>query len=101
LTAVTVKTNTFTLDEELTDLDNDFDRLLAARADLGACTNYLTMTKDRLSNDYNTYTKLMSNNEDVDVAEASTNVSTAQYVYEASLSVGAKVISKSLVDYIS
>lgn len=100
-TSVSVQTNTFDLDEVLTDLDNDVDRLLTARSDLGARTNYLTMTKDRLDSDYNTYTKLMSNNEDVDVAQASTNVSSAEYVYEASLTVGAKVISKSLVDYIS
>lgn len=100
-TNVTVETKDFDLDEILSDLDDDFDRLLTARSDLGARTKYLTMTKDRLSNDYNTYTKLMSSNEDVDVAEASAAVSTAQYVYEASLSVGAKVISKSLVDYIS
>lgn len=100
-TAVTVETTTFSLDEVLADLDNDINRILTARSDLGARTNYLTMTKDRLDSDYNTYTKLMSNNEDVDVAEASTNVSVAEYVYEASLTVGAEVISKSLVDYIS
>lgn len=98
---VTVSETAFTLDDLLTDLDTDLDRLLTARADLGARMNYLTMTKDRLSNDYNPYTKLMSSNEDIDVVEASFEVSTAQYVYEASLSVGAKVISKSLVDYLS
>lgn len=94
-------TSTFEIDEVLTSLDKDMDRLLTARSGLGARMSYATMTKDRLSNDYNTYTKLMSNNEDVDTAEASMNVSTAEYVYEASLSVGAKVISKSLVDYLS
>lgn len=97
---VTVSEKDFELDEVLTDLDNDIDRLLTTRSDLGARMKYVTITKDRLSTDYNTYTKLMSNNEDIDVAEASTKVATAEYVYEASLSVGAKVISKSLVDYL-
>lgn len=100
-TTVSVKEYDLKIDEVITELDDDLDRLLTARSDLGARTKYLEMTKDRLSNDYSTYTKLMSNNIDVDVAEASTAVSTAQYVYEASLTVGAKVISKSLLDYIS
>ncbi|MPN12279.1 hypothetical protein SDC9_159595 [bioreactor metagenome] len=99
-TSVSISSNSLDIDSVLTDLDNDLDRLLTARSDLGARMNYVNMTKDRLSADYNTYTKLMSNNEDVDTAEASMNVSTAQYVYEASLSVGAKVISNSLVDYL-
>lgn len=97
---VTVTETSLSLDNVLSDLDADLGRLLTARADLGARMSYLTMTQDRLSNDYNSYTKLLANNEDVDVAEISIAVSTAQYVYEASLSVGAKVISKSLVDYL-
>lgn len=99
--AVTVQSTTFTLDQVLTDLDNDYDRLLAARADLGARMNYVSMAKDRLSNDCTTYTTLMSNNEDMDTAQATMDVSTAEYVYEASLSVGAKVISKTLVDFLT
>ncbi|GBG55732.1 flagellar hook-associated protein 3 [Sporomusaceae bacterium FL31] len=99
-TTVSISTSTLDLDSVLTDLDHDLDRLLTARSDLGARMNYVNMTKDRLSTDYNTYTKLMSNNEDIDTAEVSMAVSTAEYVYEASLSVGAKVISNSLVDYL-
>lgn len=99
--SVSVEEVSINLDDVLTDLGQDLDRLLTSRSDLGARMNYLTMTKDSLSNDYNTYTKLMSQNEDIDTVEISTEVSTAQYVYEASLTVGAKVISKSLVDYLS
>lgn len=97
---VTVDTHTLEIDDVLTDLDKDLDRLLIARSELGSRMKAVEMHQSRLSSDGTSYTKLMSNNEDVDVAEASTEVSSAQYVYEASLSVGAKVISKSLVDYI-
>ncbi|BBB90403.1 MAG TPA: flagellar hook-associated protein FlgL [Methylomusa anaerophila] len=96
-----VATETFTLDGLLTDLDTDYDRVLTAQADLGARMNYVDMATDRLANDYTNYTTLLSNNEDVDAALASTDVSTAEYVYEASLTVGAKAITKSLVDYIA
>ena len=98
---VTVQDNTLDLDTVLSDLDTDYDRVLTARADLGARMNYVSMAKDRLSNDNTTYTQLMSNNEDVDTAEVSIELSTAQYVYEASLTVGAKVIGKSLVDFLT
>jgi flagellar hook-associated protein 3 FlgL len=98
---VTVTSHDLNLDELLTTLDKDYDRVLTARADLGARMNYVNMSKTRLANDLSTYTTLMSNNEDVDVADVSIELTTAQYVYQASLSVSSKVIGKSLVDYIS
>ncbi len=98
---VTVTSHDLNLDELLDTLDTDYDRVLTTRADLGARMNYVNMSKTRLANDLTTYTTLMSNNEDVDVAEASMELSTAQYVYQATLSVSSKVIGKSLVDYLS
>lgn len=99
LGTVTVTTHSFEIDGLLTDLDADHERMLTEQADLGARMNYVNMTKDRLSNDLETYTTLMSNNEDADTAEASIALTTAEYVYEASLAVGAKGMSKTLVDY--
>lgn len=98
--SVTINSNTIDLSQILDDWDTDFSRVSTARSDLGARMKYVTLTKNRLSNDEITYTKLMSNNEDIDVAEASMDVSTAKYVYEASLSVGASVMSKSLLDFL-
>lgn len=88
------------IDNLLTDLDNDAARLQTAQAALGARMNYVNDASDSLDSNYATYTELLVNNENVDTAEASTNVSTAEYVYQASLSVGAKAITASLVDYI-
>lgn len=98
---VTVTTETLAMDQLLTDLDSDFERLQNARAGLGARMNYVATMKTRLSNDNTTYTTLMSNNEDIDVAEATIELATAQTVYEAALSVGAKVLTHSLLDYLS
>lgn len=98
----TVTTTTLSnINDLLDDLDENHNQILTAQAALGAKMNYVTRVADRLSTDYSTYTTLMSNNEDIDTAEASTEVSTAEYVYQASLSVGAKVITKSLIDYIA
>lgn len=97
----TVTTNSLSITGMLDDLDADQNRLLTAQAVLGARMKYVSQVADRLSTDYSTYSTLMSDNEDVDVSEASIEESTAQYVYQASLIVGAKVITKTLVDYIA
>lgn len=85
----------------LTEFDENQSTLLAAQATLGARMNYVTTVSDRLANDLETYETLQSNNIDADTAESSSDLSTAQYVYEASLAVGAKVVSKTLIDYIA
>ncbi|HWR44475.1 flagellar hook-associated protein FlgL [Sporomusa sp.] len=89
------------LSDTLDAIESNTDTILAAQADLGARMNYVSMVGKRLDNDYTTYKELMSNNEDVDMAEASAESATASTVYEASLSVGVKVMSKSLLDYLA
>lgn len=96
-----VQTTTFTLTDVLGDIDKDLNRISTVTSDLGAREKYVELATNRLSNDHAVYTKLMSNNEDMDVAQATTDVSTAQSVYDASLSAAAKTITKSLLDYIS
>ena len=99
--AVSLTETKFTLSGLLADVDVNIDQMLAVTADLGARESYVTLAKNRLSDDSTVYTKLMSNNEDVDVATATTDLSSAQTVYEASLTVGAKAMTKSLLDFIS
>jgi len=95
------QTTSFSLTDVLGDLDTNLNRISAVTAALGARENTVSIATNRLSDNNTVYTKLMSTNEDVDAAEATTNVSTAQSVYEASLAGAAKAISKNLLDYIS
>jgi flagellar hook-associated protein 3 FlgL len=62
--------------------------------------NRLELTSNRLEDDLVNFTKLMSKNEDVDIAEAIMNLQNEEYVYRASLSAGAKVIQPSLIDFL-
>ncbi len=99
-TTGTVTTNTISnISDLLTDLDANEDMVTTAQAALGASESHVSQVSDRLANDYTTYTTLMSDNEDVDVSKATIEESSAETVYEAALSVGAKAISKTLVDY--
>lgn len=84
----------------LDELETDLDRIAKSQSELGARMNYVESTDSRLSSNEITFTKLQSNNEDIDVAKASVEVSSAQSVYEAALSVTAKVTKASLVDYL-
>ncbi|HBY20366.1 MAG TPA: hypothetical protein DEG71_05055 [Clostridiales bacterium] len=61
--------------------------------------NRLDLIKARLENDEINYTQLKSDNEDADMAETITKLTTQQTIYEASLSAGAKIIQMSLVDF--
>lgn len=97
---VTLTSNDLEITDILDDIDTDLERVLAVTAELGARMNTATRVQSRLASNETTYTDLLSKNDDVDVAEATINYTSAQEVYEASLQVGAKVINKSLLDYL-
>ena len=97
---VTVTTNSLDLTDLLDELTTDYNRMLVSQATLGARMDKVSTVSTSLGNAYTAYKTLMSENEDVDVAESITEQTSAQYTYEASLAVGSKVISKTLIDYI-
>jgi len=84
----------------LGDIDNELNNLLRVRAGLGARMNRVELTAGRLDDDNVNFTKLMSKNEDVDIAEAIMNLMNEENVYKASLATGSRVIQPSLVDFL-
>lgn len=84
----------------ITDIDEEMNNLLAIRAGVGARYNRLELTMDRLESDKLNFSKLMSENEDVDQAENIMLLKNEENVYKASLSGGAKIIQTSLVDFL-
>lgn len=98
----TVKTGTVDdIDDLLADIQTDIDRLVTAQATLGSRETYVAHVSDRLANDYTNYSTLLSDTIDVDTSEAAVKQTTAETVYEAALAVGAKAISKTLVDFMA
>lgn len=85
----------------LGNLESTMDNLLRVRAGLGARMNRVELTSDRLDDDNVNFTKLMSKNEDIDIAESIMNLMNEENVYRASLATGARVIQQSLVDFLS
>lgn len=89
-----------TISNMLANIDDDMNNVLRIRADVGARTNRLDLTGNRLDSDNISFTKLMSENEDVDMAETIMNLQNEENVYKASLSGGARIIQPSLVDFL-
>jgi flagellar hook-associated protein 3 FlgL len=79
-------------------LDGGLDAVLGARATIGAIVNRLDTTRIFVEASHDAATELLSDLEDADMAEVITSAAQRQAVYEAALSVNAKILRRSLVD---
>ena len=84
----------------LTTADKFIDNLLTARSTIGAKVNRLELQQSRLDSTQISYTSLLSQNEDADIAEVIMNLKMQESVYRASLAAGARIIQPSLVDFL-
>lgn len=82
-------------------LKKGMDNLSGIRSEVGAKSNRIELMANRLTDLSDTLESMISKTEDADVAEVIMKLQTDQSVYQASLSTGAKVIQRTLVDYLS
>ena len=71
-----------------------------AKADVGNRETRLTLTKSRVTEQKTNFKSLKSNNEDIDLEEVVIGYSSAELVYNASLSAASKVVQQTLLDFI-
>ena len=88
------------LSEDLDDFDRFLDVALTARSTLGARVNRGTLVRDRIETDTINFREQLSNVEDVDMAETITKLMNEENVYRASLSVGARIVQPTLIDFL-
>ncbi|CAM5797205.1 MULTISPECIES: flagellar hook-associated protein FlgL [Brevibacillus] len=88
------------VNNELGNLDEQIDNLLAVRSTLGARTNRVELISDRMEREEITVAEGMSKNEDADIAEVITNLKTQENVHRAALGAGARIIQPSLLDFL-
>jgi flagellar hook-associated protein 3 FlgL len=81
-------------------IDDHVSTLLSTRAQLGARSNRLELMEARVDDQEVIANKLMSDNEDADIEQVITNLKTQEAVQNAALSVGARIIQPSLVDFL-
>lgn len=92
--------DTDTLRQNIDVVEGILKNTLQVRAEIGAKTNRLEMTEKRLDSDAINFTRLLSENEDADLAEVIMNFKMAESVYLASMSAGARIIQPSLIDFL-
>lgn len=88
------------IDASIGKLQNAQEEILSHLAEVGGKYNRLEMVESRYTNDKINYTAVKSSVEDVDQAEAIMEFMMAQMVYQSSLSVGARIIQPTLVDFL-
>ncbi|MGN7479616.1 flagellar hook-associated protein FlgL [Solibacillus silvestris] len=81
-------------------LDSLNEKVLVKRAEVGAKQNRVELMEERLKSQEVNVTKQMSLNEDTDYAKTITEMVTTESIHQAALSVGAKIIQQTLVDFI-
>jgi len=84
----------------LTEISDQMNVVLTTRADIGARQNRAELMDNRLQSQSVIATKQMSENEDIDYEKSITEMITQESIHRAALSVGAKIIQPSLVDFI-
>ena len=89
-----------TIGSRLTTISNAQNTLLENRADIGARQNRVEMMINRLATQEVVVTKQLSDNEDIDYEKVITEMITQESIHQAALSVGAKIIQATLVDFI-
>lgn len=86
--------------DAIKDIDNQMDALLTARADIGARSNRADLMHNRLEMQEGAAKKQQSENEDIDYEKVITEMITQESIHRAALSVGARIIQPSLVDFL-
>jgi flagellar hook-associated protein 3 FlgL len=92
--------NTGGINTAIGEIDKTYQAILSAQSKNGARINRLETTLTRNEAQSATTTELSSKLEDVDMAEAATNFSLMQTVYNAALKSSAMTMQHSLVDYL-
>jgi len=87
------------MDKALGDIDTDSDNVITLRTGLGARTNRMTALQEQLDYTSGNLQDNLSSIQDADMAKTITDFTNSQNVYKAALSVGAKIIQPSLVDF--
>ena len=92
--------NTVEIERAIQLLDEDLDRLAFSRAELGARQQALDVMQPRLEDEEVELRRVLSDEIDVDLVEAISNLTARQAAFEATLRVIAQTFQLSLLDFL-
>lgn len=88
------------LDGLLSDLDGKMDAMTAERAELGARYNRLELIEERVMKQEVVSTRILSENEDADLEKVIMSLTAQESLHRAALSVGARIMQPTLMDFL-
>lgn len=88
------------LTENLIAIDDILNNILTLRAEVGAKQNRMESAESKNEDESSNMTEILSSVEDIDFTEKTIQYSMAQTTYMAALQVSAKVLPKTLLDYL-
>ncbi|AOY75643.1 flagellar hook-associated protein FlgL [Clostridium formicaceticum] len=88
------------ISNQLGNIDKYIDSLLTTRAEIGAKVNRMDLVKNKIEDNIINFRKLQSQLEDADMGEVIMELMNEENVYRASLSVGARIIQPTLLDFL-
>jgi flagellar hook-associated protein 3 FlgL len=86
--------------DHLDKLDSQINNILKERSELGARMNRLELSTSKVDALEVSTTRLLSNEEDVDISKVIINLKSQENVLSAALSAGARIIQPSLIDFL-
>ena len=87
-------------ENKITSTQSALDQANVAVTENGTRSKRLDLVQSRLQSQTTTFKELQSDNEDADLAETATNLSTAELTYQAALMATSKIMKTSLMNYI-
>lgn len=84
----------------LQEIDDSINAILSLRSEIGAKANRVSAAKDALTGAEVNINKLLESAEDVDVTKAIVDLTVAETSRQTALAVGARIIPKTLVDFL-
>lgn len=88
------------LNHYLAEIDAEIDKILQARANIGAKQNRVELMEDRIGQQKVFSTRIMAENESVDIEEVITELITQESIHRAALGIGARIVQPSLMDFL-
>lgn len=88
------------IDQGLSDIDSAIQQISEAQGDLGALTNRLESTNDSLEQAKVLVQAALTQNEDVDIVKAITDLTTQQYALQAIAQAGSNIFDLSLMNFL-
>src|SRR4029077_18798575 len=84
----------------ITPLDNDLSKISFSRAEIGSRSQSLDVIKTRLQDENTQLQSSLSDETDVDLVQAISNLTAKQYALQASLQTTANILNLSILNYL-